>query len=460
LKRLTQPVSIGGHARTTGGNAPLVSADGGNSLVVAPPEHSVLAIEKQAHKQALVDTMVAVLDSLAEARGYKTLLVVSPDLDYVSGPTSTPDDSRANHRAILAASQRANAAITVLDVRGLVGGVSIGAGAETSDSGFSALADAVASDTGGLTLRNRNDLGAGAAGLVAQSSSYYVLGYRPAADRSDGRYHAIDVRVAREGVTVRARKGYVAGSARADAGEAPRPMLERAMSQVADLPGVPARLATYALPHGAKGTVAVLVVAEAQATQGRVSFHLAAFERDSGETTTAEAAVDAAKETAADGWLRRRQTLHLKPGVYKLKLLVEDEATKRIGTVVRNLEVPKLDGLLLSAPLVTDTMLGTLPAPVAQTTFAAGRPLYALVETRPGGGGAQARVAASYEVRRRTGEVAIKSTAVALHAQKEGSLAGGWGMLIHEPGEYEIAVRVQDEAGASRETRQAFVLRP
>lgn len=46
--------------------------------------------------------------------------------------------------------------------------------------------------------------------IVQELGHQYTLGYYPALERRDGRWHRIDVRVARPGVTVRTRRGYYA----------------------------------------------------------------------------------------------------------------------------------------------------------------------------------------------------------------------------------------------------------
>ena len=68
----------------------------------------------------------------------------------------------------------------------------------------------VSEDTGGFAAVNHNDLNDSFARIIRENSSYYVLGYYPAGDKRDGRFHNVDVRVKRPGLTVRARKGYVA----------------------------------------------------------------------------------------------------------------------------------------------------------------------------------------------------------------------------------------------------------
>lgn len=66
----------------------------------------------------------------------------------------------------------------------------------------------LADNTDGLAIINNNNLDAGAARIVQDLSSYYLLGYYSGNETLDGKWRAIKVRVKRPGVQVRARKGY------------------------------------------------------------------------------------------------------------------------------------------------------------------------------------------------------------------------------------------------------------
>lgn len=66
----------------------------------------------------------------------------------------------------------------------------------------------IADETGGLAVFNTNDYRAGFARIVEDNSRYYVLGYSSAIKDRNHRFIAIDLRSARPGLTVRARKGY------------------------------------------------------------------------------------------------------------------------------------------------------------------------------------------------------------------------------------------------------------
>jgi VWFA-related protein len=68
----------------------------------------------------------------------------------------------------------------------------------------------LAEDTGVEAIVGTNDFEKGYARIVREMSTYYLLGYYPAINHQDGRFHSIRVRVKRPNVSVRARKGYFA----------------------------------------------------------------------------------------------------------------------------------------------------------------------------------------------------------------------------------------------------------
>jgi len=69
----------------------------------------------------------------------------------------------------------------------------------------------LAEATDGLAIVDSNDLAGGFRRVVADLSSYYLLGYY-SSGKLDGKFHSITVRVKRPGVQVRARRGYLAAT--------------------------------------------------------------------------------------------------------------------------------------------------------------------------------------------------------------------------------------------------------
>ena len=72
---------------------------------------------------------------------------------------------------------------------------------------------AMAEETDGVAVVNTNIIDAPMRRIIADTSSYYLLGYQSTNSALDGKYRKITVRVKRPGVQVRARQGYRALSA-------------------------------------------------------------------------------------------------------------------------------------------------------------------------------------------------------------------------------------------------------
>ena len=81
-------------------------------------------------------------------------------------------------------------------------------GSAPPDPAFSALR-ALTTQTGGVLITGSRDFESGLARMTHDLDRHYVLTYRPE-HGSDGKFHAVQVSVKREGVEVRARSGYVA----------------------------------------------------------------------------------------------------------------------------------------------------------------------------------------------------------------------------------------------------------
>ena len=69
----------------------------------------------------------------------------------------------------------------------------------------------LASDTGGQTFHDNNDLGAGLREIVAAPETYYLLAFVPQNMKYDGRFHSVRVQLAEKNkYTIQARKGFYA----------------------------------------------------------------------------------------------------------------------------------------------------------------------------------------------------------------------------------------------------------
>ena len=93
---------------------------------------------------------------------------------------------------------------TVPDASVALGNLSMAG--ETGEEGLEVLA----TETGGLPLRHTDNFAAAMASVATDTSTYYVLAYSPEQQVFDGHYRAIQIKTSWKGLTVRARRGYVA----------------------------------------------------------------------------------------------------------------------------------------------------------------------------------------------------------------------------------------------------------
>jgi VWFA-related protein len=126
------------------------------------------------------------------------------------------------------AAQLANAQLAIypIDVRGLVSGMEFmredGANRQslsTSERALERVSDMsvsqdsmreIAKETGGMAYINQNEIRQGVALAIADASASYTLGYYPEDKKWDGKYRSIKVKVNRDNVETRYRRGYFA----------------------------------------------------------------------------------------------------------------------------------------------------------------------------------------------------------------------------------------------------------
>lgn len=439
--------------------------------------------------------MERALEALAGAGGRKSLLLVSGGL--------VQDPRLVGFRRVVSQARVANAAVYFLDARGLVA-----AGAELSGE-VSQPADIIdrstgawlgetreasegstglAFDTGGLVVENRNDLGAGLARIGAESRSYYLIGYAPTNRAADGRFRSIGVKVAREAVVVRARRGYFAPG-RAD----PRKTLEardaafqRALDAPFDLPGVPLRALAHVFGEVEPGKNAVLVTTEADiralafaeragTARDTLEFLLLVARRDVAEHTRFDQQLEMAfqKETRARyerSWFPIQRELRLAPGPYQAKVVARDRNSGRVGSVTHEFEVPAAAGLRVSSLVLGDRLAeATAPeartlVPTARRRFGASGLIHCRFEvygaTRDPATG-QPNVTAGFALRRRDGRVLAAAPSTPLRPGPDGTLGRSLGAPLDgaPPGRYEVIILVTDvAAGQVAEAREPIVI--
>ena len=146
-------------------------------------------------------------------------------------------------RVVFDTANRHNTAIYAIDPRGLATNefdINENVGGRLDQDYLKATQDtlaALAINTDGRAIINRNDLEKGLRQVVRDTSAYYLIGYNSPSP-ADGKFHELKVRIKRPGVQVRSRKGYwaptaeEAAKASAPPKPAPPPAVEKALANV------------------------------------------------------------------------------------------------------------------------------------------------------------------------------------------------------------------------------------
>ncbi len=150
-----------------------------------------------------------VVSRLSRIPGRKTLIFLSEGF-FV-------EESRDDLLAIGADAARGGTTIYSIDGRGLIGAPSATSDALRTEAGRSTSFDSgevapflLTSATGGLRIQNIDFIGRAFNIVVRDTSTYYVIGYRPDNAVMDGKFRKIEVKANVSGVNIRSRKGYAA----------------------------------------------------------------------------------------------------------------------------------------------------------------------------------------------------------------------------------------------------------
>jgi len=168
--------------------------------------------EIRSASMATFNTINALASGLAKMPGPKTVVFLSDGFII--------ETQESTLRSIVGQTARAGARVYAIDVRGLSRGTTsasidqaYAAAPDSAPPSFDAVEDGVNSlavDTGGMLIRNENNIGRALDTIAADTNTYYVLAYQPSNTLFDGKYRKIEIRVKRPGVKVRARQGYLA----------------------------------------------------------------------------------------------------------------------------------------------------------------------------------------------------------------------------------------------------------
>jgi hypothetical protein len=419
------------------------------------------------------------LEALNVTRGRKSLILLSAGFIW--------DPNLEEFKWVERAARRANTAVYFVNSEGLKGmpfemTAQFGAALPEIDLGFALSedfwdaegAEAIASDSGGFTVRDTNDLSAGFKRIADENSRYYLLAYNPINPARDGAFRKISVKVpGRKDIEIRARKGYYAPSDHGPAG--PRkpgvdPVFQEALDSPYEMGSIPLRMTHFVGDETILGKARVEVVTEVdvralelEARDGRylggVEFLLVSAQGETGDSFRYDQKVQmnllpASRERLRKTWFPIRREFELPPGNYQAKIVVRDMRSGRVGTVVHRFDVPDLADFRVSTPVLTDSRreegagVEGQVLPVARREFEQGEELlcrfevYRAEKDRSG----MPRVDMGYVVRRADGSV-LKGVAPAeIRPTSLGKLSRlfRFGLQAAQPGSYELVMIFYD----------------
>ncbi len=438
----------------------------------------------------------------------KALLFVSEGLDYdlnnVFGDefaSSVIDDDRQ----LVSAANRSDVNVYAIDPQGLSNGgdsdIEIGSLPTSQDPTLghgTAMQEAqtkldslriLSDETGGFPIINQNDFSKGFDRLVADNSSYYVLGYYPTNEKRDGKFRKIEVRLDRPGLTVRARKGYLAPKGKAEATEIAGPKsvsapVREALASPLPVPGL--TLHVFAAPFkGTPSKASVLLGVEASGSALKFGQKDGRY---ADEIEVAYQAIDTKGAVAggdrdlinlalkpetyqriSQSGIRLLNRMNLAPGRYQIRVAARDSVGQTVGSVRYDLEVPdfykaplSMSGLAMTSASAAEIATAkpdaflkppVLPAPpAAERTFPADDTVAVFAEVYDNDTAAPHKVDLTTTLTNNTGSVVFKS-AETRSTSEFGGKRGGFGYAVKvplkgvAPGRYVLDVGAKSELG-------------
>ncbi|MCG6926002.1 MAG: VWA domain-containing protein [Acidobacteria bacterium] len=359
-------------------------------------------LNREARGHGSLYPLMAIARSLANVQGRKTLL-------YFSEGVEVPPAVEEAFRSTLSQANRANVSIYAFDTRGLQStstfeetrsSVTVSRWgsrrAMTRRSGAvskseiqapeiameslrlnrQATLQQMAETTGGFLTANTNDLRKGLERAAADLREYYEIAYTPANPTPDGQWRNIEVKLSREDVEIRTRRGYFAlppGVPIVRPSELPLMAALEARTPPRD---VPHRAAALPLAMAGDGRDTVILVKvplssltfEPDETAGvwRAELRLLGLVRNEhGELVARMTHQTPLEGPLSEAEAARRQNvvirrwLSLGPGRYTIETAVQDHGAQRMGVTRGAFEIPVDGGLDLGSLILVR------PQPVA-----------------------------------------------------------------------------------------------
>ena len=426
--------------------------------------------------RATIEELQAVADWFGSVRGRKkTILLVSEGIDYDVEDVFNKSEASMlidRTRDLIRSATRSSVTIYAIDPRGLTdqGDLGIESSRPTSRGLQNELRlqqnslRTFAEETGGFAVLNTNSFADAFDRIVQENSSYYVLAYYPPSPQRDGKFHNIQVRVNRPGVTIRARRGYANPTGKAVAASSLNPAskitTEAHDALQSPLPVSGLTMQVFAAPFkGAPPNASVLLGVEMRGQDLRLSggdkiqvtyFALDAkgkYRAGSTDTMTLNLRPET-KEIVQRSGIRALSRIQIPPGRYQLRVAANDLATNAVGSVLYDLDVPdftrsplSISGMVLSSGAASrvptfrldEELRQVLPAPpMGSRVFPVGDELALFVEVYDNAGGPSHKVDIATTVTTDEGKVVFKTEDTRDSSELQGR-GGGYGYSPRVP---------------------------
>jgi VWFA-related protein len=335
------------------GNFHPPDATPGFEASLAEEAQGFAAISNQARAETTMAALTAIASHVADIPGRKNLLWLTSNLPF-SG------------EAIARILARANIAAYPLDARGLLprspqedpSGVmdadayalgELGAPPAMSSQpiGIKALQD-MAADTGGLAFVNTNDLTAAIRRAVDDSAVTYTIGFYVDPSSLDGKFHALKVQVKSPGVTVRYPRGYFAFKDEPASNDQRRDTFLAAIRNPLEASAIPLEVrvdrAEQPSPHslrilGLVGLKGLQLVEEGGFRRGIMDVYV--IEQNTAGNVLHQTSnrmrlslTDQQYQIYLQSGIEFRESLQPAKGAAVLRVLVQDDATSEVGSII------------------------------------------------------------------------------------------------------------------------------
>ena len=361
-----------------------------------------------------------IVRGMKELPGRKSVVVFSGGFQIYKD-FNQPNDRRGsdrivdNLRRLTDQANRASVVIYTVDARGLVGTNLTAADNYYPAPGSDPMSSPVfnrslevlknqeglaylAEQTGGIFIRNTNDLNGGMERILDDQKGFYLIGFRPSEDvfqplQGKTRFNKFEVKLKRSGLSIRTRAGFY-GFIEVKKQPAPRTRNEQLLAALTSplTSGELTLRLTSLFSSPNEKTAVVDSLMHIDASQLKLSDEADGWKKavidvaavifgENGQavdeinrTETVRARGEALQLMLSEGLVYMMKVPIKKPGAYQLRVAVRDSQTDKVGSASQFIEVPDLKKQRLALSGVVITSAYDEPAPgAAKQPAAAGR---------------------------------------------------------------------------------------